>query len=40
MAAKRELLDRIGDAHDAGDIVERDRLWGEVAALYAPPPAG
>ena len=32
---RRALLDRIGAAHDAGDLDERDRLWAEVRALDA-----
>jgi hypothetical protein len=31
--AKRELLDRIGEAHDRGDMEQVERLWAEVEAL-------
>jgi hypothetical protein len=36
MAAKRALLELIGQAADAGDDLEVERLWAEVDRLYEP----
>lgn len=33
MAAERTLLQRIGRAHDAGDMAEVRRLWAEIEQL-------